>query len=182
MENYGIYYSFSREKESLLILFSSEEVTYQKSLGRVIVSYHDIDVVSYRIKDINKIIKIHADGLIPMLNDELLSIINNVLIKDGLTPLKNKKHSGFYNAEVISLKPLIVKTLDGEYEINKEHDLKIHDHVVMVKKGTFLFNKEQAKEDRLCSFKDLEISDSDELLIDNELDINEDFFMTSEGK
>lgn len=179
MDNYGIYYSFSKEKESLLILFSLEDVTYQKSLGRVIVSYHDIDVVSYRIKDINKIIKIHADGLIPMLNDELLSIINNVLIKDGLTPLKNKKHSGFYNAKVISTSPLKVKTIDGEYNIKGQYDVKLNDHVVMVKKGTFLFDKSQAKKDYLCSLKDLEIANSDELLIDDELDINEDFFSTS---
>ena len=180
MKNYALFYSFSKEKESLLILFSDEEITYQKDLGRVIVSYHDVDVVSYRIKDINKIIKIHADGMIPLLNKELLSIINNVLIKDGLKPLEEKKHSDFYNAEVINVNPIKVKTIDGEYIINKEHKVKLNDHVVLVKKGSFLFDKTYLKEDHLCSYKDLEISNNEEVFIDNELNINEDFFITEE--
>lgn len=180
MGNYAVFYSFSKEKESLLILFSDEEITYQKSLNHVIVSYHDVDVVSYRIKDINKIIKIHADGLIPLLNKELLSIVNNVLVKDGLTPLKEKDHSDFYNAVVINNNPLVLKAIDGEYQINEDIKLRINDHVVLVKKGSFLPDKTYLKDHHVCSYKDLGISNSKEVFIDNELDINVDFYLTSE--
>ena len=181
MKNYDVFYSFSKEREYLLILFSDEKITYQKSFGKIVVSYHNVDVVSYKIKDIDKIIKIHADGLIPLINQTVLSIINNLLIKEGLEPLFEKTHSDFYNAIVLSKNPTIVKTIDGEYEVNNDN-VKINDHVVLAKQGSFLFDKTYLKENHLCTYKDLEISDSDEVLIDNELDINEDFFLTSEEK
>lgn len=181
MKNYGVFYSFTEEKEYLLILFSDDEITYQKSFEHVIVSYHDVDVVSYKIKGINKIMKIHADGLIPVLSKELLKLINSILLKDGLAPLEEKVHSGFYNGEVVDKNPIKVKTRDGIFILEDDYDVQIGDRVVLTRPDTFLFDKTYLRKHHLCSYKDLEISDDDKVFVDNELDINGDFFLTKEN-
>ena len=178
MENYGLFYSFNKDRESLLILFSDEEITYQKTFGKIEVSYHNVDVVSYRIKDINKIIKIYAEGLIPMVNKEILSIINNAIIKEGLTPLKEKEHSDFYNGIVELISPITVRTIDGKYVVDEDVKVKENDHVVLIKKGSFFFDKTILKNNHLCTNKELGIMDNDNIYTDPDLDINEDFFIT----
>lgn len=178
MKNYGLFYSFNKDRESLLILFSDDVITYQKSFGKIEVSYHNIQVVSYKIKDINKVIKIYADGLIPMINNELLSIINSLIIKEGLEPLETKTHSDFYNGIVTSINPIIVKTIDGEHEVNEDINVKENDHVVLIKKGSFFFDRKRIESNHLCTNKELGISDDDNVYIDADLNIEEDFFIT----
>ena len=178
IDSYGIYYSFNKDRESLLILFDNKEVTYSKCFGNVEVSFHDLDPISYRIRDIDKIIKIHAEGLLPTNNKELLSIINNVLSKEGLETLKVKEHSDFYNAIITNVNPIAAKTIDGCYTVNEKVKVNINDHVVLVKRGSFYFNQERLKVNHLCTNKELGVSDDDNVYIDPELNIEEDFYIT----
>ena len=180
MKNYGVFYSFNKEKDSLIVRFSDLNVTYQKALDHVIVSFHNLDIVSYRIKNINKIIKIHADGLIPVVNEQLLTIINSLLEKDGLPTLENKSHSDFYNGEVISVNPIIIKTILNEYKF-EDLNVKLHDHVVVLKPRSFDFHGNYYQEAHVCTYEDLDISSSNEIFKDNELQVEDDFFLTMEG-
>ena len=117
MKNYGVFYSFTEEKEYLLILFSDDEITYQKSFEHVMVSYHDVDVVSYKIKGINKIMKIHADGLIPVLSKEFLKLISN---KNIIT------YSVKLNADYMA-KNIEFKDFETTFDVYKKDNAKLYD-------------------------------------------------------
>lgn len=176
--NYGLYYSYLKGNDVLVVRFSAKEVTYEKKFKDILVSFANTDIVSYTIYNFKDIIKIHGDGLIALPNDIMIDVINGVLIRNGLSPIERKEHSDFYVGKVISLSPLTLKTSLGNINLSKDYDVKLNDRVVMAKNGAFLFDESQCEEDIICSLKQLGISSSDAILKDNSLDINKDFFQT----
>ena len=108
---------------------------------------YEKDGVIYRLDIFNlkKYVKIKFQGLIALPNYELISILNGYLGKYGVM-LANKEESGFY--------------------IDKEDKY----YVVKVKKDTLTADGNFVKEDRIATFKDLDIEENEEPII---LDVDE---------
>ena len=120
--NYGVYYNYKEIGDILIISFKPHiKPSKIEKRGRVVILKDNNDeLVGYNILDIKDIIKIKINGLIPLLNNHILNIINNILIEEGLDTLPIKKESGF--------KVCIVK------EVNK-HPLSDHLHLCKVDCG-----------------------------------------------
>lgn len=175
-KEYGLYYHYQKEGDELLILFSPLLVNRREMKGDVLLSYHDDVLVSYTIYKISKIIKIHIDGLIVCPNKELIDIVNIVLEKNNLEGLDYIRQSGFYIATVTNIdKDIRLKSGDKTFICRFNDKIKMGDRLVVAETGAFLFDKRQANEDMLCTFKMLDINNIDEILIDSTLEEG-DFF------
>jgi len=181
LTNYGIFYYFKRSPHCLLIYFSDEEVTYSTKIGKVTASYHGVDLVSYEIDDIDKLMKIHANGLIVLPNKALIDIINSILRKETFETLEYKVRSDFYVARIVAINDKIkVTSLLGEKELPLVSGLKVGDKVIINKENSFTCSEEYRKESMICSYRDLGINKSNEIMKVNELDIEKDLFEMEE--
>ena len=181
LSNYGIFYYFKRSPHSLLICFSDDEVTYSTKIGKVTASYNGVDLVSYEIDGIDKLMKIHADGLIVLPNNALIDVINSVLRKETFEPLAYKPRSDFYVAKIIEIDTQIkVTSLLGERSFPLIKGLAVGDNVIINKENAFTCTGEYRKESRICSYNDLGINVSNEIMKVNELDIEKDLFEMEE--
>lgn len=155
INKYGLIYSYSKKDDTLEVYFSDGEITNTSREGDVELFNGNSGVVKANIYGIKKYIKIRINGLIYFPSEEFIALINGYLGSYELM-LSIKDNSGF--------------------EIAK----KDNNYVVIAKKDTLLPDGKFAKEDKICSFKDLSISDSDcELIIEDGLtdeDIGKDFF------
>ena len=182
IENYSIFYSYQKARNILTIKFNDLKINKDVKRGNVFIFYHDDELVSYIIDGIDKIIKIHAEGLIPLPNDMMIDVINTFLKKENLEQLSYKKHSGYYVGEVKNVNGEVeVNTINNTYKFSNYFNLLDGDKVIVASPNIFLFNGEYNKEPHLCSYKDLDISDNDALIVDNSLIVNEDF-ITLEAK
>lgn len=152
---YGLVYAYSKKDDTLEVYFSDEQITRNVRDGDVELFYKDDSVVKANIYGIKKYIKIRINGLIYYPSEEFVALINGYL--------------GAYDL-MLSIKP------NSGFEIAKNGDK----YVVIAKKDTLLPNKKFVKEDKICTFKDLSISDSEsELVIEDGLtdeDVGKDFF------
>ena len=126
------------------------------------VLIYEKDGVIYRLDifSLKKYVKIKFQGLIVLPNYELIAILNGYIGKYGVL-LANKEESGFY--------------------IDKEDKY----YVVKVKKDTLTADGNFVKEDRIATFKDLDLDEKDEpIILDAEeisdKDIGKDFFQMEE--
>ena len=181
IENYAIFYSYSKARNVLTIRLNDLKINRDEKRGNVFVFYHDDEVVTYIIDGIDKVMKIHAEGLIPMPNKMMIDVINSFLRKEKLDELAYKTHSGFYIGVVKNIKGgAEVTTKAGVHDFGNYFNLCDGDKVILAKKGTFLFDGTYLTHNHLCSYKDLGISDNGALVVDNELDINDDFMVVEE--
>ena len=109
---------------------------------------------------LKKYVKVKFQGLIVLPNYELIAILNGYLGKYNIM-LSSKDESGFYIAK------------EDKY------------YVVKVKKDTLIANGTFVKEDRIATFKDLDIDEEDEpIILDveeiNDQDLGKDFFQMEE--
>ena len=159
IKQYGLFYTFSKDKDILEILFSDKTFDNKKSYEDVDIFYLENEIVKIAIYGIKKYVKIRINGLIYLPSSEFLSLINGYIGKYDLM-LGDKDNSGF----------LI--------------DKKDNYFIIKAIKGTFLPDKSCLKEDKICSYKDLSISESESILrIDEGLtdeDIGKDFFAMEE--
>jgi len=159
IKNYGLYYTYSKENDLLEILLSDKEFDDKKSYKDVDIFYAKNEPVKIHVFGIKKYVKIRINGLIYFPSSELLSLINGYIGHYDLM-LADKDDSGF-----------VIDKIDNYF-------------VVKAKKGTFFPDKTVIKEDKICTYKDLSISDSDSTLrIDEGLideDIGKDFFAMEE--
>lgn len=101
---YGIYYNHETIGDTLIIEFKPNEYPNKKIIkDNITVLYKDEDLVGINIFDISKIIKIHANGFIPNLNEDVLKVINYALENAGIAPLEYQKESGFKVAKIIDI-------------------------------------------------------------------------------
>ena len=159
IKEYGLYYTYSKDKDTLEILFSDGDFTSTKSYEDIDIFYNKNDIVKINIYGIKKYVKIRINGLIYLPSSEFLSLINGYIGKFGLM-LADKNNSGFF--------------------IDKKDDY----FIIKAKKGTFFPDKTCLKEDKICTYKDLSISESNSILrIEEGLfdkDIGKDFFAMEE--
>ena len=181
IENYGIFYSYKTARNILTIRFNDLKINKDIRKGSVFCFYHDDVLVSYVIDGIDKVMKIHAEGLVPAPNKVMIDLVNVFLKKEKLEQLSYKTHSGFYIGEVKNINGIVeVKTKEGTYEFGNYFNLLDGDKVILVKKNTFLFDGTFTNDNHLCTYKDLGISDNGALIIDNELNIDDDFITLEE--
>lgn len=155
ISKYGLVYSYAKNDDTLEVYFSDEEIVSNKRENDVELFYGNNGVVKANIYGIKKYIKIRINGLIYYPSEEFIALINGYL--------------GAYELM------LAIKSSSG-FEIMKKDEK----FVIIGKKDTLLPNKKFVKEDIICTFKDLSISDSEsELIIEEGLkdeDIGKDFF------
>lgn len=188
-KQYSIFYSYKGIGDVLIVIFNNEsKPTHHERKGQVEVIYHEQEVIGYNIFDISKIIKIKTSGLIYLPSKELISIINALLRNNGLEELEVQTNSGYIIGEVIDIKPYQEKkivSVDIGKEVVKAYTkeaINLKDKVVVATLGTRLNDSRIVKmiEDTnafICTEKDLQISESDTILIlDNEEENGKDFF------
>lgn len=155
ISRYGLFYTFSKVDDILEVVFSDKEITSSKRENDVELFYNGNDIVKANIYGIKKYVKIRINGLIYLPSEEFISLVNSYL--------------GPYDV-MISMKE------NSGYFIGKYNEK----YVIYAEKDTILSDKTFAKERKICTFKDLSISDSDsELVIEEGLkdeDIGKDFF------
>ena len=188
-KHYSIFYSYKGIGDVLIVIFNNEsKPTHHERKGQVEVIYHEQEVIGYNIFDISKIIKIKTSGLIYLPSKELISIINALLRNNGLEELEVQTNSGYIIGEVVDIKPYQEKkivSVDIGKEVVKAYTkevINLKDKVVVATLGTRLNDSRIVKmiEDTnafICTEKDLQISESDTILIlDNEEENGKDFF------
>lgn len=188
-KQYSIFYSYKGIGDVLIVIFNNEsKPTHHERKGQVEVIYHEQEVIGYNIFDISKIIKIKTSGLIYLPSKELISIINALLRNNGLEELEVQTNSGYIIGEVVDIKPYQEKkivSVDIGKEVVKAYTkeaINLKDKVVVATLGTRLNDSRIVKmiEDTnafICTEKDLQISESDTILIlDNEEENGKDFF------
>ena len=107
IENYGIFYSYKTARNILTIRFNDLKINKDIRKGNVFCFYHDDVLVSYVIDGIDKVMKIHAEGLIPAPNNMMIDLVNVFLKKEKLEQLliDNKGNLGsFYSATGVDAK------------------------------------------------------------------------------
>ena len=153
IKNYGIY-NHHEYNDTLLILFSDQEIDRENESGEVTILYHQNDVVGYRIKSFIRYAKIKYSGIIFLPANPLIDVINAILRKYHLETLDYKTHSGY-----------ITKLCDNQV-------------MVYATSGTFL-RDESVSQGRFCTYYDLYMKNEDEhqlVKFDDSIKDNEDFF------
>ena len=153
IKEYGIY-NHHEYNDTLLVLFSDQEVTRMDDLGDVEVTYSNNLLVGYRIKKFIRYAKIRYSGLIFLPADPLIDVINTILRKYHLETLAYKNHSGY---------------------ITKVNDSKV---MVYASSGAFL-RDESISHGRFCTYYDLYIQNENEhqlAVFDENIKENQDFF------
>ena len=161
IKKYGLINHYEKINAYLSIILSDEHESITPCQDEDLLIYekngviHRIDIFS-----IKKYVKIRIQGLIPLPNYELIAILNGYIGKYGVL-LANKEESGFYIAK------------EDKY------------YIVKVKKDTLCADGHFVKEDRIATFKDLDIDEEDEPIIleaeeINEKDLGKDFFQMEE--
>ena len=175
INQYGLYYSYKNDKTTLKIIFADEMNI--KAFDSSKISVESLSPYqNYLVHNINKIIKIKAEGMLPNNNHELVNILNQQIKKMDLPILKEYDESGFYVGKVISTNPNTVLVRGEKYILQNQEDLKINDRVIFAFKGTFTFLEQSLKENRLCYEDELGISDKHQIYRSEELPLNKDFY------
>ena len=180
MKNYSIHYSYKGIGDVIIILFDNKKKpTHSVSKGRVTVVYHDEEIIGYNIFNVKEIIKIKNEGMIYYPNPALVSVLNTILINEGVKPLDILDESGYMTAEVVKNDDGLVTLSLGNKEMTAKADLNVGDKVVVALKDTFLYDGSIVKDcAHVCTYKELGIKVEEDqiLLLDEDAEIGKDFF------
>ena len=104
MDRYGVFYNYKTMGDVLLIIFDQrenpDEVIKQDD---VVVIKKNKKIIGINIFNISKIMKIKANGFIPLLDDKVLDVINHILENHNLPILEKQKNSGFVVAKITNI-------------------------------------------------------------------------------
>ena len=180
-QNYSLFYSYSKAGDVLIISLCDGESVRTETRSNIELSYDETDyLLKIKIHGISKIMKIHSNGLIPLPANQFIDVINTLLAKENIDKLAYKYKSDFIIGEVTEHGVNI-----GEKTIELKVDgLNIKDKVVVCYPWVRLATGKWANKYWVCTYKDLSISESDEIFIIDEDDvvIGEDFYKIREGK
>ena len=85
MNRYGLFYNYKTLGDVLLIVFKPTENPDEViKMDDVVVLKKNNEVIGINIFNISKIMKIKANGFIPLVEDKVLNIINHILTLDLL--------------------------------------------------------------------------------------------------
>ena len=182
MKDYGIFYSYKNNGDSLVIVFDTEkEFKEEKVNGRVHIYYENDRVIGYKIDGIKEFLKIKNKGeKIFFPNNIFIDVINSILINAKCEPLEPLENSGYFVGQIKDIKEDIITVSLGNKDIkaNKCSGANIGDKVVVALPGTMLNGRTKVKEyAHICLDKDLnEEGDNEILLLDKDAVVGEDFF------
>lgn len=104
MNRYGLFYNFKTIGDVLLIVFkpleTPDEVIKKEN---VVVLKKAGEVIGINIFGISKIMKIKANGFIPLVDDKVLEVINHILENHDIKPLEKLANSGFKVAKIVEI-------------------------------------------------------------------------------
>ena len=101
---YGLYYNKEKIGDVLIIIFKSNEIpNFIKTTENCRVLYRNNELVGINILNISKILKIKSHGFLPLINKEVLDVINSILLNNGLEALPYQNESGFVVAKIIDM-------------------------------------------------------------------------------
>ncbi len=182
MKNYGIFYSYKDNGDSLVIVFDTDkEFKDEKVIGRVHVYCDNDKVIGYKIDRIREFLKIKNNGeklFFP--NNVFIDVINSILINANLEPLEPLDNSGYFVGQIkeIDENKIIVSLGDKNITADKCTGANVKDKVVVALPGTMLNGRTKVKDNaHICVNKDLySEGDNEILLLDKDVEIGGDFF------
>ena len=182
MKDYGIFYSYKDNGDSLVIVFDTDkEFKDEKVIGRVHVYYDNDKVIGYKIDRIREFLKIKNNGeklFFP--NNVFIDVINSILINAKCEPLEPLENSGYFVGQIKEINENIIIVSLGDKNITAEkcNDANIGDKVVVALPGTMINGRTKVKElAHICTDKDLNNDGEDKiLLLDKDVEIGGDFF------
>ena len=104
MNRYALFYNYKTLGDVLLIVFKpldiADEVIKKDDL---VILKRNGELIGYNIFNISKIMKIKANGYIPLANEQVLNIINHILENHNEKPLEKLENSGFKVAKIVEI-------------------------------------------------------------------------------
>ena len=175
INNYSLHYSYKTTGDVLFIVIKDENVTRKENKSKdVLALYHDDELIGIHISNISKIMKIKSQGMIYLPSNALIDVINSLLENAKLEKLAYQTSSGYIIGKVESIDDCININIGSRIVrvLNSENGVNINDKVVVKIQGTNC---------HLCSYKDLDIEDKDDILIiEDDVNIGSDFFSMEE--
>lgn len=102
--NYALFYNRETIGDILMIVF--DENTRPNEViknDNVVTLKKDGEIIGINIFNISEVMKIKAKGLIPVVDEKILSVINSILRNANVPELKEKKDSGFRVARIVNI-------------------------------------------------------------------------------
>lgn len=179
-KQYSLFYSYRKLDDIFAIVFHGfGKVTSKKRVNNVEALYSDDSLCGYNIYNIKDIVKIKAKGLIYLPNKELIDLINSILVNSGFETIPYILHSGFLIGKIINSNEVDI----GGYILNIQENIHLNPNslVVVAIPGTMLPNETLLEEGHICTYKDLSISEEENILIlEGDYEIGSDFFVMGE--
>lgn len=197
---YSLFYNYKLLGDILFIIYDNELIPTSKEVDYDVTKiYYQEKLIGINIFNFSKIIKIKANGLIPLPNNELIDVINSVLKNHNLESLPYKNESGFKIGKIISLEEhpesdhLHILKVDIGSEILDivcgASNVSLNAIVVVATLGTTMFDGSVIKKGKLlgiesngmcCSERELNLT-TDQikrglLLLDDSYKLGSDFF------
>ena len=118
---YALYYDYETIGDVLLVVIKPTIIpTKEVKINDVVALYNKDELIGINIFNISKVIKIKAKGLIPLINVDILNVINHILENANLEKLPIQIESGFRVAKIVDI---------------DEHPDSEHLHICMVDIG-----------------------------------------------
>ena len=182
MKEYGIFYSYKDNGDSLVIVFDTEKEFINEKVNGKVHTYYDNDrIIGYRIDGIKEFLKIKNGGeKIFFPNNVFIDVINSILINANCEPLEPHENSGYFVGQIKEIRndSIIVSLGNKEVVADKCEDANLNDKVVVALPGTMLNGRTKVKGNaHICTNKDLySEGDNEILLLDKDIKIGGDFF------
>ena len=196
INNYSLQYDYKGVGDVLIIILNGQK-TPTRSVNNqdVVAIYSDDELVGINIFNISKIMKIKSQGMIYLPSNAFIDVINTLLTNASLDTLSYVETSGYVIGEIQDVEEvedgLICSINLGNeivHAVSLDKSVKEKDKVVVAIQNTRLPNGEVVGSfdtefgiinSHLCSYKDLNIKDCDDvLIIDEDVKISSDFFST----
>ena len=104
MKRYGLYYNYKTLGDVLLIAFEPNAIADEViKKDDVVVLKKGGETIGINIFNISKIMKIKANGYIPLVDDKVLGVINHILENHDVEVLEKLPHSGFIVAKIVDI-------------------------------------------------------------------------------
>ena len=138
---YALYYDYETIGDVLLVVIKPTVIpTKEVKINDVVALYNKDELIGINIFNISKVIKIKAKGLIPLINEDILNVINHILENANLEKLPIQIESGFRVAKIVDI---------------DEHPDSEHLHICMVDIGDkeplqIVCGASNARKDLLC--------------------------------
>lgn len=138
---YALYYDYETIGDVLLVVIKPTIIpTKEVKINDVVALYNKDELIGINIFNISKVIKIKAKGLIPLINEDILNVINHILENAHLDKLPIQTESGFRVAKIVDI---------------DEHPDSEHLHICMVDIGDkeplqIVCGASNARKDLIC--------------------------------